>query len=218
MRLCHGQRRPSLSRSPPGPWSSASSSASVSASPRRRHVALATERRFAGELIHGRRGTALPRYKKGPRAPLSTHATSGYPRGTPIARNRQGNAAFFISGNSCRRHCLVHSGATRASPSPFSSPRTPPSIQEPNPLLDFDREPSPPQNHFATKASSAAKLAAGSSLRPHLPDDHRDDRPGVADPSPPLGPREEPPVAGDDRRSSASARDRGRRGRKTSQT
>ena len=60
----HGQHRPSLARSPPGPWSSASSSASVSASPRRRHVALATERRFAGELIHGRRGTALPRYKR----------------------------------------------------------------------------------------------------------------------------------------------------------
>ena len=172
----------------------------------------------AGDLIRSRRGTALPRYKKGPRAPLSTHATSGYPRGTPIARNRQGNAAFFISGNSCRRHCLVHSGATRASPSPLSSPEVLSSSREQIPLLNLVREPSPPQNHFATEASSATKLAAGSSLRPHRPGNHRDDRTGVAHPSPPLGPREEPPVAGDDRRSSASARDRGRRGRKTSQT
>ena len=45
---CAVQRRPSLAYSPPGPWSSASSSAGVSASPRRRHVALATECRFAG--------------------------------------------------------------------------------------------------------------------------------------------------------------------------
>jgi len=83
---------------------------------------------------------------------LSTHAPSGHPHGTPIARNRQGNTAFLISGNSCRRHCLVHSGAIRASPSPFSSPRASTSSREPFPLLDFDREPTPPQSHFATEA------------------------------------------------------------------
>ena len=49
-------------------------------------------------------------------------------------------------------------------------------------------------------------LAAGSSLRPHLPDDHRDARPGVADPSPPLENHGEPPFAGVDRRSPASVR------------
>ena len=36
----HGQRRPNPSRSPPGPWSSASSSTAMSASARRRHDAL----------------------------------------------------------------------------------------------------------------------------------------------------------------------------------
>ena len=36
----HGQRRPNPSRSPPGPWSSASSSAAMSSSARRRHDAL----------------------------------------------------------------------------------------------------------------------------------------------------------------------------------
>ena len=56
------------------------------------------------------------------------------------------------------------------------------------------------------KLSSAAELAAGSSLHLQLPCDHREDHTGVADPSPPSGPREEPPVAGDNRRSSASAR------------
>ena len=87
---CAVQRRPSLARSPPGPWSSASSSASVSASPRRRHVALATERRFAGELIHGRRGTALPRYKR--EAP-SVSKPSGSPcrlTSAPIVTNWKG--------------------------------------------------------------------------------------------------------------------------------
>ena len=69
-----------------------------------------------------------------------------------MAANRPKEVVFFISGNSCRRHCPVHSSATRASPSHFSSPRTPPSFQEPNPLLDFDREPSPPPNHFVTEA------------------------------------------------------------------
>ena len=140
------------------------------------------------------------------------------PHGTPIARNRQGNAAFFVSGNSCRRHCLVHSGATRASPSPLSSPEVLSSSREQIPLLNLVREPSPPQNHFATEASSAAKLAAGSSLRPHLPDDRREDRPGVADPSPPSGPRKEPPVAGDDRRTPRLGTGQRKRREKTSQT
>ena len=50
---------PSLSRSPARPWSSARSSASSCRHPQPRHVALqATERRFAGILIH-HRGTDL---------------------------------------------------------------------------------------------------------------------------------------------------------------
>ena len=47
---CSVQRRPSLFRSPPGPWNSASSSTSVSASARRRHDALATEWRSPATL------------------------------------------------------------------------------------------------------------------------------------------------------------------------
>jgi hypothetical protein len=56
------------------------------------------------------------------------------------------------------------------------------------------------------EAISAAELAAGYSLRPRHPLDHREDRPGLADPSPPSEPRKEPPFAGVDRRSPASAR------------
>ncbi len=55
-------------------------------------------------------------------------------------------------------------------------------------------------------ASSAAKLAAGSSLRPRRPNDHQEDRPGLADPSRPSGARAEPPFAGVDRRCLASVR------------
>ena len=88
---CAVQRRPSHPGSPPGPWSSALSSTSSCRHPQPRHVALqATVGRFAGKLIPGRRKPTWPRYKKGPRAPLSTHATSSYPHGTPITRNRQG--------------------------------------------------------------------------------------------------------------------------------
>ena len=47
---CAVQRRPSLFRSPPGPWNSACSSASVSTSARRRHDALATEWRSPATL------------------------------------------------------------------------------------------------------------------------------------------------------------------------
>ncbi len=62
------------------------------------------------------------------------------------------------------------------------------------------QSPKPPE------AISAAKHAAGDSLHPHLPSDHREDRPGLADPSLPFGAREERPIAGVDRRSPASVR------------
>jgi len=73
-------------------------------------------------------------------------------RGPPLAANRPGEASFLISGNHGRRHCPGHFGTTEASPSPFSPPRTSSSSREPFPLLDFDREPTPPQSHFATEA------------------------------------------------------------------
>ena len=174
---CAVQRRPSHPGSPPGPWSSALSSTSSCRHPQPRHVALqATVGRFAGKLIPGRRKPTWPRYKKGPRAPLSTHAPSGYPHGTLIARNRPGNVVFLIFGNHGRRHCLVHSGTTGTSPFPFSSPRTPSSSREPFPLLDFNRDSRREKNHFARRPPSAAKLATGSSVHLRDRNDYRSDR------------------------------------------
>ena len=153
-------RQPLLRSAPPKPprlatWPrhSPSSSTRVSASVRRCHVALATERRFAGELIPTAVEPTSACYKWTPRAPLSTHATSCYPHGAPLPRIRPGEVFFIISGNSCRRHHPGQSGTSSTSPSPFSPPRTSSFPCEPNPLLNFDREPSPPTNHFATEAS-----------------------------------------------------------------
>ena len=53
------------------------------------------------------------------------------------------------------------------------------------------------------KLSSAAELAAGSSLHLRQPHDHRENRSGRADPSLTSGAREEQPNTGDDRRSPA---------------
>ena len=61
---CTVQRRPSHSRSPPGPWNSACSSASVSTSARRRHVALATERRSPEGLSMAAAEPISTSYKK----------------------------------------------------------------------------------------------------------------------------------------------------------
>ena len=55
-------------------------------------------------------------------------------------------------------------------------------------------------------APSAAELAAGDSLHPRLPYDHRKDRLGVADTFLHSDAHEEPPNAGEDRRSPASVR------------
>ena len=211
---CAVQRRPSHPGSPPGPWSSALSSTSSCRHPQPRHVALqATERRFAGELIRPPRNRPRRAIKGGPRASPSTQATLECSPSSPMAANRPGEVFFPTSGNCSRRHCPGQFGTTRASHSPFYSPGTSSSSREPFPLLDFDWGSLRENFHSAPEASSAAKLAAGSSLRPHRPGNHREDRTGVAHPSPPSGPREELPVAGDDRLSSASARDRGRRGK-----
>jgi len=111
---------------------------------------------------------------------------------------------------------------------PSSSPATPaaatapanPAPPVPPPLRSLRQElPHPPMNlshylilignhrrHNVTsppKLSSAAELAAGSSLHLRQPHDHREDRLGRADPSLPSGAREEQPNAGDDRRSPA---------------
>ena len=68
------------------------------------------------------------------------------------------------------------------------------------------------------EAPSAAELAAGDSLRPRRPVDHREDRLGVADPSLPLNALEEPPFAGDDHRNPAPARAEEKEGEAIGQT
>ena len=60
--------------------------------------------------------------------------------------------------------------------------------------------------HCTYLLTSAAELAAGDFLRPHLPSAHREDRPRLADPSLPSGPRGELPFVDGDRRRPATVR------------
>ena len=83
---CSVQRRPSLSRSPPGPWNSASSSTSVSTSARRRHDALATEWRSPATLSAATVGTDPDRLFKKPRAHPRTQAVSSHLPRTPLGQ------------------------------------------------------------------------------------------------------------------------------------
>ena len=108
-----------------------------------------------------------------------------------------------MSGNCGRRHCPGHFGTTEASPSSFSPPRTSSSSREPFPLLDFDREPTPPQSHFATEAFFR-RGARRRQLTPSPPTQRLPGGPPQPYGSiPTLGAREEQPNAGDDRRSPA---------------
>ena len=147
------------------PWNSSASSSRVSSSSRRRHDALTLQGGGSPEsLSTAATEPTSSRYKWTPRATLSTHATSDHPYGTPLARIRPGEASFLISGNSCRRHHPGQSGTSSTSPSPFASPGTSSSSRETVPLLNFDREPPQPQNHFAPETISTAKLVAGNSV------------------------------------------------------
>ena len=210
------RRQPLLRSAPPKPprlatWPrhSPSSSTRVSASVRRRHVALATERRFAGELIPTAAEPTLARYKWTPRASPSTQATLCYPHGAPLPRIRPGEVSFLVSGNSCRRHHPGQSGTSSTSPSPFSSPGTFSSSCELVPLLDFDREPSPPQNHFAPEAPSAAKLVAGNSVHVGDHGGYPRVRLDLLSTSMHSDQRGTPPFTGEPRRSSAPVRSGG---------
>ena len=153
MRLCHGQRRPSLSRSPPGPWNSAGSSTSGSTSARRRHDALATEWRSPESLSTAAAEPPCHAYKRSLELISARRQSQATSRGPPLAANRPGEASFLISVNRGRRHCPSHSGTTRASPSPFFPPRASSSFREPFPLLDFDRGSLRENFHSATEAS-----------------------------------------------------------------
>ena len=96
---CSVQRRPSLFRSPPGPWNSASSSTSVSASARRRHDALATEWRSPATLSaaaaeptstsYKRRPPSFPEHAGNLRPPQWRSPTSHSTRGGLLPHLRQ---------------------------------------------------------------------------------------------------------------------------------
>ena len=64
----------------------------------------------------------------------------------------------------------------------------------------------------------AAELAAGDPLRPHLPNAHREDRLGLANPSLPSDALEDPPFVAGDRRSPAPFGQREGRARENGQT
>ena len=87
---CSVQRRPSLFRSPPGPWNSASSSTSVSASARRRHDALATEWRSPATLSAAAAEPPCHAIKGKPRASPSPQVASCRLTSAPIATNWKG--------------------------------------------------------------------------------------------------------------------------------
>ena len=63
------------------------------------------------------------------------------------------------------------------------------------------------------EAPSAEELAAGNSFHHRRPNDHWEDRPGLAGPSLPSGALEEPPFVDGDRRSPAPFGQRKRRER-----
>ena len=144
--------------------------------------------------------------RRGPEHVSFPQAASKCSPSSPMAANRPGEVFFPTSRNRSRRHCLSHSGATRASPSPLSSPGASSPPSESIPLLDFDRDSPREKNHFARRPPSAAKLAAGSSVHPRDRIDHRSDR------LDPLNPRMAsvcqtvPPFASEHRQSSTSVR------------
>ena len=122
------------------------------------------------------------------------------------------------SGNSCRRHYPGHSGTTRASPSPLSSPGAPSPPRESIPQLNFDLDSPREKTHFAQRPPSVAELAAGSSVHLRDQSDYRSDRLDPLSPRMASVSRTVPPFTGEDRQSPASVRAEEEEGGKTSQT
>ena len=82
----------------------------------------------------------------------------------------------------------------------------------------FGRGSPEPKCHFTIVAPSAAKLAADDLLRPRLPNAHREDRLGLANPSLPSDALEEPPFVAGDRQSPAPFGQREGKAREDGQT
>ena len=198
------RRRPNRQRTPAAPEHRPCLSSRSSARFRRRHDAL--------QLQKGGRRRSYPRpprepassaYLKGPRAQPITQATPGHPHSPPTASNRREIPFFPASGKfGCRRN-PVHYIAARPSPVHPASPDASPWSCRAAQHLSLDQGPPEPKYHFTTVAPSAAELAAGDLLRPHLPSTHREDRLSLAVPSPPSDTFEGPPFVDGDRRSPA---------------
>ena len=84
--LCHGRRRPSHPRAPAAPWEQPEPIHKPSARTRRRHVVLQLQNSGRRRSYpRPSREPALLHYKRRPRAPPSTQATSGLPPSAPLA-------------------------------------------------------------------------------------------------------------------------------------
>jgi len=122
----------------------------------------------AGDLIPGCHGTAIARLFKGPpsssRPSSNSYHLSHSLTNPPVVAERPEMVIFFFSGNHDRRLCLVHSNATRASPSPLSSPTASCSTHESVPTLDFDQDSPQAKAPSHPTPPSAGKLVAGDSV------------------------------------------------------
>ena len=118
--------------------------------------------------------------------------------------------AFDPGRSSSSSPATPAAATTLANPAPPAPPplrslhqELPHSPANPTPYLILIGSHRRQQITLSPELPSAAELAAGDTLHLRQPRDHRENRPGCADPSLPSGAREEQPNAGDDRRSPA---------------
>ena len=154
----------------------------------------------ADVFVSGNRGTALPHIFKLTSSSLSqapplSLSLSFYE--APVAAEQREEVIFPTSGNQGRHHCHVDSDATRASPSPLSSPEALSSSHESIPPLNFawDLFPMP---------LSAGVRATGDSVHTTDHGEHRSDRPDLLSMMVAPAHHGVPRFTGADHRSSAS--------------
>ena len=111
--LCHVRHRPDRASAPAAPRNRSCLSSCLSERVRRRQDALQLQQRLSPAILSSATaGTCLERYIKGPRAPPSTHATSGTPRRASRVVNRPVVAVSLNSGQLGRRQAPVRFVAT----------------------------------------------------------------------------------------------------------
>ena len=140
------------------------------------------------------------------------------PQSTPVVLPQPaivGESPFFlVSGQLGRRRNPEPFVAARPSPAHPTPPVASSCSSGAAQHLNLDRRSPEPKAHFAPEPPSATELAAGDLLRPHLPNAHREDRLGLANPSLPSDALEEPPFVAGDRRSPAPVGQKRREGGK----